>query len=296
MNTQQSFENGQNNIFETLFHPHIIPPMNHRFSPLQPLNITRSVTLNNINTVNSLNEIMVGYNNNIHAYNENIRIFLETIESNRTNLRDVSNVDISANIQPNQEPIPEIPPDINNMFNNIFANIFQQSPFRNINTAVRTAYYTTNIPTGLSDVVVRPTNEQLRTALEDIVYNPNETNVTTCPITLENFIEGTIVKRIKHCGHIFSSHSINNWFSGHVRCPVCRYDIRDYDGSITTSNNSDNREEEISNEFINNISNNITNIFENFANNFTQNTDISNGLIYQIGVIPNPNPNMTNNR
>jgi hypothetical protein len=294
MNTQQTFENGQNNIFETMFQSPGIPPINHRFSSLHSLNRTRSVPLNNINT---LNEIMIGYNNNIHAYNENIRIFLEIMESNRTNLRDVSNVDISANIQPNQtsnqEPSPEIPPDINNVFNNIFANVFQQSPFRNINSGVRTAYYSNNIPNRLSDVVVRPTDEQLRNALEDVIYNPNEINITTCPITLENFIEGEVVKRIKHCGHIFSSHSINNWFSRHVRCPVCRYDIRDYASSVPAPNNVDNREEEISNELINVIGNNITNIFENFANNFTQNTDISNGLIYQIGIIPNPN--MTNN-
>ena len=50
-----------------------------------------------------------------------------------------------------------------------------------------------------------------------------------CPITLEDFQENETVCQIKHCRHTFKEQSLRNWFQNNVRCPVCRYDIRDYD-------------------------------------------------------------------
>ena len=43
------------------------------------------------------------------------------------------------------------------------------------------------------------------------------------------------VTQIIYCGHIFSKNSIRQWFQHNVRCPVCRYDIRDF--GIPTNNN-----------------------------------------------------------
>ena len=37
-----------------------------------------------------------------------------------------------------------------------------------------------------------------------------------------------MVTVIRHCGHIFNTNELNRWFTSHCNCPVCRYDIRDY--------------------------------------------------------------------
>ena len=45
---------------------------------------------------------------------------------------------------------------------------------------------------------------------------------------MEDFQENENVCQIKHCRHTFKEEAIKNWFQRNVRCPVCRYDIRDY--------------------------------------------------------------------
>ena len=84
-------------------------------------------------------------------------------------------------------------------------------------------------PQTMNDVVVRPTNEQITVATEILPFVSSEThNNTSCPITLEEFIDGESVQRIRNCGHIFREGAIADWFSRNVRCPICRYDIRTY--------------------------------------------------------------------
>ena len=80
----------------------------------------------------------------------------------------------------------------------------------------------------LENVIVRPTAEQIETATETIVFSSSMNN-HTCPITLETFQEDEEICRIRHCGHTFKRTAIDNWFQRNVRCPVCRYDIRDYE-------------------------------------------------------------------
>jgi uncharacterized Zn finger protein (UPF0148 family) len=50
----------------------------------------------------------------------------------------------------------------------------------------------------------------------------------SCPITLERFESNTEVLQILGCNHIFNPNSLQQWFQNNVRCPICRYDIRDY--------------------------------------------------------------------
>ena len=59
-----------------------------------------------------------------------------------------------------------------------------------------------------------------------------------CPITLTKFNDNDIIGQIKHCYHTFNIDSINTWFQNNVKCPVCRYDIRNY--PISTNSNSSN--------------------------------------------------------
>jgi hypothetical protein len=50
---------------------------------------------------------------------------------------------------------------------------------------------------------------------------------TSCPINLDVFNEESEITQIVHCGHIFNRNSLRSWFQNNVRCPVCRYDIRE---------------------------------------------------------------------
>ena len=95
----------------------------------------------------------------------------------------------------------------------------------------------------LSPVVVRPTQTQIETATEIIPFDENMAH-NTCPITQSLFQSTDRIARIKQCGHCFIEASLNDWFNQSVRCPVCRYDIREYprqDISSRTSSDGDIR-------------------------------------------------------
>jgi hypothetical protein len=50
-----------------------------------------------------------------------------------------------------------------------------------------------------------------------------------CPISLERFGIDDIISQIIHCGHIFNTEPLNDWFNNNRDwCPVCRYNIRNY--------------------------------------------------------------------
>jgi hypothetical protein len=81
----------------------------------------------------------------------------------------------------------------------------------------------------LSDVIVRPTQQQIDNASRLVSYRDISSPLSeSCPITLEHFNPDDDVMQIHHCGHIFSLNAFNQWFERNVRCPVCRYDIRNY--------------------------------------------------------------------
>ena len=106
-------------------------------------------------------------------------------------------------------------------------------------------------PSLFQNVIVSPTSEQITNATETILYDSNMDFINDrCPITLEEFQENERVIRITHCGHTFGESSIQNWFRTNVRCPVCRFDIRDapvttdsdesFDIEYNNSNNNNN--------------------------------------------------------
>lgn len=78
------------------------------------------------------------------------------------------------------------------------------------------------------DVIVRPTQAQIDNASESFEYDGIvELLNTQCPITMCEFQIGDRVRRIHYCRHSFQEESFLSWFQNHVRCPVCRHDIRD---------------------------------------------------------------------
>ena len=216
------------------------------------------------NMSQTLRDIMIGYNNNLNTYNQNISRFLSVIERFNNDARDFGqntrsnripqpprtirttttripsnrNTPMQRTTTTSNINIPTQTTTTTTSTNNITGldSIFRNNIANEINTHHNPFRFSFPVPNFLSqpssefeDVVIRPTDIQINRALESFIYE-NTMNLinTRCPITLEEFNEGDNVRRIKHCGHTFRRDSINNWFRSSVRCPVCRYDIREY--------------------------------------------------------------------
>lgn len=181
-------------------------------------------------------DIIFQYNKNIRDYNDNIRLYLDII-ANRERVQAQNNNRNNYSYYYTQPPVRPL----NNIFSSLFPTV------RRENT--------------LQDVIIRPTQEQISIATEIISFDENASNNNTnCPITLEPFIHGERICRIKHCSHLFKRSALNDWFRRNVRCPVCRYDIREYRNedleveeleAEEETNNDDNEYSEMVEELLN---------------------------------------------
>ena len=54
-----------------------------------------------------------------------------------------------------------------------------------------------------------------------------------CPIGMDTFLPGDVLCEIRGCGHIFRRPPLMNWLRRSSRCPVCRYHIRTYQSPST---------------------------------------------------------------
>ena len=166
-------------------------------------------------------DIMLEYNNNIHEYQENTRRFLQLL----TSIHEMNHNNNNNN--PNnttRQRTPNVRTTNDTWTNN------GSFLFRTIRSFLRP----------MTNVIVRPTEQQITDFTRSVVYTPGTNFVNTnCPITLEDFQEGDVVTQIIHCRHCFRPRSIQNWFQSNVRCPVCRFDIRD---TVLANTNDDQSE------------------------------------------------------
>lgn len=214
---------------------------NNRTFRREPPNYNRNRDNIHLNESSILYALMSEYNLNIHEYNTNMRLFLNHLDrvhdrEPRHNSRE-------------REPYVRTP-YVDDMRNNARERTHARSRYTPTNTTTRptnTRPYATshllsyvlypNNQSLFSDVIVHPTENEILNATELINYNDaGEYNNNTCPITLEEFNHGERICQIKQCGHIFREEALRNWFRRNVRCPVCRYDIRNY---INTNRNVD---------------------------------------------------------
>jgi hypothetical protein len=193
---------------------------------------------------NILYALMSEYNLNIREYNTNMRLFLNHLDR----LREREPRHNSREREPYNSRTPYVDRVRHNTRTTNHTNTNTRYP--NTNTTTRptnTRPYATsqllsyvlypNNQSLFSDVIVHPTENEILNATELVNYNDAaEYNNNTCPITLEEFNHGERICQIKHCGHIFREEALRNWFRRNVRCPVCRYDIRNY---VNTNRNSD---------------------------------------------------------
>ena len=115
---------------------------------------------------------------------------------------------------------------LNDYFSNEFVDLFS-------------AILSNAIPITTSNLL---TEREIENAIEQIRYGDIESPISEhCPISYIEFENDINVSRIKHCQHIFDSNSLTEWLTRHNTCPVCRYDLKEYDrtnNDSLTSNNS----------------------------------------------------------
>ena len=83
-------------------------------------------------------------------------------------------------------------------------------------------------------VVVAPTAQQIdRATSVRVPYSTEEDdNTHACAICQDPLNDDAIIRPIReitHCEHAFHQTCIDRWFTRNVRCPVCRFDIRDHE-------------------------------------------------------------------
>lgn len=195
----------------------------HRGSTTYPRTSSNNDYLTLLQTIR---DIMVMYHSNMSEYNNNVGLslqLLQTILDRRT--QPPTNIQNTFVREPesNEDQAPRTdmsygrPPANDHLFSYI---LYQPNIRHQDATAMRRFF---------QNIVVQPTPEQIDSATELITYQPNMENVETqCPITLDDFQEGEVIRRIRHCKHTFREEAIQNWFRCNVRCPICRYDIREY--------------------------------------------------------------------
>ena len=130
-------------------------------------------------------------------------------------------------------------------------------------------------------VRIRPSVSQVRRSTRIMLYNELDSsrNQTICPITRENFTPDTSIMQIIPCGHIFTELILRRHFRFSSRCPLCRYDIRDY---IESSSDSDNNDNDISQNTI------TTDISNSRARNFVNNLNSTiSSVIRNSGILSN---------
>ena len=151
-----------------------------------------------------------------------------------------------------------------------------------------------NLESFFSPIEVFPTPSQVEAATRRVRYCDIVSPLNrSCPISLEEFNDTDMVSVIRQCGHIFKTDELNTWFRSNCRCPVCRYDIRNYNanassssyfnqdpsGSNVTSNNSNIRITPLLNSNSNNPTDRMINtVLTSFLNDYAG-TDASGNNI-----------------
>lgn len=163
------------------------------------------------NQINYLYGVLTDIRNNINAINQ--QILHQRPNANPNSTPNANPISVPYPI-PNSRPI--VTPNANqnrqrqqrsSIFDNYDLNIFN-IPLNSNSSRLLT-------PQEIEEAT-------LTTTFSNIALPIN----TECPIRLEEFNANDVVTQIRHCGHIFNSDELNNWFIANNRCPVCRRDVR----------------------------------------------------------------------
>jgi len=269
------FQNELQNVLDDMLYENLWNNLNQNRIPRNNTYYrrnTQSSERDNLYILNHLRDVMQSYNDNMHDYTTNIRLYLQIMEL------------MVRQDQPNRVQ----PPIIESRREQTNQRTAQRSRTRTQTQMPQFLSYliyplrdASGSPTqrqrmNFQDVVVRPTVEQFEHATRTIIYN-NDTILSNhrCPISLEDFAEGDAVRQIIHCGHAFSEESIQNWFQSNVRCPVCRHDIRQTPSQDVSGNLIDHGLQSNIDTIVNGLTANISSIINNYVGSgINENNDL----------------------
>ena len=133
-------------------------------------------------------------------------------------------------------------------------------------------FFTQILNNFLQPIEIYPTQLQIESATRRVRYCDIARPInTSCPISMEDFNDNDMVIVIRHCGHTFHNEHLINWFRSNCRCPVCRYDIREYN-SNTSSQYFNTNNETVSDSSTNNLTIDSSNNIPERNNNSNQNS------------------------
>ena len=233
------------------------------------------------------------YSSNFHEYSSNIDFVLQILrtmyeESNADNRRTSSSLETNPEntFQPTTSPTTNAGPTSNAGPRPSTNSVSSPSPLTAYYT-IRQIYNTPQVNTR-EDVIVRPSNEEINRATQGLVYSNDIIFMNSqCPISLDEFTEGELVRRILHCGHTFREAPIRRWFETNVRCPVCRHDIRDISNNLPVNINEPDSVIDSSNQdrvhylpqgegFVENF---VEGLYNNFNNTLPSDINMSQGTL-----------------
>jgi len=210
LDSQRTNQGSSVPIVEPVHRPHtLVPPPSSRIQNRQ---------------LDMIQEIAYEYNRNFREYQTRIGELLQIVSTSQTQHIPV--------------PIP-IPTHRRGFIPSQTDTSFQSNIDEMSNVFMSYYVYPLNRPdpTGLNNTNI---NEQLLTR-EQIAVSTQTYGFTApigvdaldpssnvCPISLEPFQLGDVVCEIRECGHKFKRPNLMHWFRRDARCPVCRYDLRDY--------------------------------------------------------------------
>lgn len=237
--------------------------------------MSSSVDFSNNLQLQNMNDIIYYYNKNMLAYHNNIQRLIQTVQITNTN----------HNNDRTQPPPPQ--PSIRSYFQPSVRtpSMRTTSNIRHNRTTDSNRNFFTFIP--LSNTSSTSSRELTQIQIQnstEIIPFMDDMNELRCPISFEDFVVGENITKIKNCGHYFKTAGIMNWLRRSSLCPVCRYDLRDYQLDETTIPSPEEAEAEdvpeIPNTNTRNYRNEITHLLEsiiqNIDNELSTSIDFSN--------------------
>jgi len=176
---------------------------------------------------------MISYNDNFHQYQRNTEHIISLLQEFQTHI-----IHVQSRTNVINPPATRIanPPRANTRTGNRYTTRNNTNPI-NWTAFIPLRYNSTRYLDN------RLTQAQIDISTQIIEYNA-DMDEERCPISWEDFVVGEPICQIKECEHIFKSASLLNWLRSNSHCPVCRYDLRTYNGTTpgrvnrTTTNRS----------------------------------------------------------
>ena len=273
--------------------PSLGPTLTNRFVRSTDLNSMRSQI--NMRQLDVMNDFLYEYNRNIREYNKNIRDIIQMLNVDFTTglsnnhygsyTVDENNLRPDTNFEnEDDDPVPRtnvphrtnVPQQSNTVPNSMLSNdasILLSYYMYPINTQYNVNYNQNINSQDNADILTR---EEIASTTRTYGYTNElamhtDSSANLCPISLDPFQVGDVICEIIGCGHIFKRFSLIRWLRRNSRCPVCRYQLRDYlnrQNNETTSNETDNSNNTINTEVpvINNSLPTISNTLPTISN------------------------------